>query len=170
MTLDDNNTNPAPVDRNRPASFYRNPRSNSQTHNLILNFTLGVPRLSRAWNNGFVRAVFDGWELSGTYALVSGNWIGVDQNSYNPDGTDAADRATLVGNPVPSQRTQFEGWFNPAAFQRTPVGSYGNTARLLLREPGINNLDLAAFKNFHLRHDMGIQLRLESGWIEIGAH
>ena len=162
MTLDDNNTNPAPVDRNRPASFYRNPRSNSQTHNLIVNFTLGVPRLSRAFDNRFVRTVFDGWELSGTYAMVSGNWISVDQNGYNPDGTDAADRPTLVGDPVPSDRTQFEGWINAAAFARTPVGSYGNTARLLLREPGINNLDLAAFKNFHLRGDMALQFRLET--------
>ena len=36
---------------------------------------LGRPwTASRAWNNAFVRAVFDNWQLSGENAFVSGDW------------------------------------------------------------------------------------------------
>jgi hypothetical protein len=167
--LDDNDNNEVPADRNRPASFYYGPSEASQTHNLIFNFTVDVPKLSKVWDNGFVRAAFDGWQFSGTYAWVSGNWQNfgtaaenLSQNNYNPDGTDSEDRPTLVGNPVPSNPSQTDGWVNPDAFAKTPRGSYGDVARNIIRMPPVNNLDLAAFKNFNLGHDLGLQFRLEA--------
>jgi hypothetical protein len=167
--LDDNDNNESPVDRTRPASFYYGPGEASQTHNLIVNFTLDAPRASKRWDNAFARTVLDGWQLSGTYAWVSGGWQNfgtaagnLSQNSYNPDGTDAEDRPTLVGNPVPENRNQIDNWVNAAAFARTPRGSYGNVARNIIRMPPINNLDLAVFKNVHVRHDVGLQLRVEA--------
>ena len=41
-------------------------------------------------------------------------------------------------------------WFNTAAFAQPVFGAYGNSGRNILRGPGINNLDLALFKNFDL--------------------
>ncbi len=38
----------------------------------------------------------------------------------------------------------------------------GNLGRNTLRGPGVNNLDLALFKNFELGHGMRLQFRLES--------
>ena len=50
------------------------PYASSQEHNLVVNYTWDVPGLGRRWNNAFVRAVFDNWQLSGENAFVSGDW------------------------------------------------------------------------------------------------
>ena len=68
----------------------------------------------------------------------------------------------LVGNPVPSNADQINNWVNAAAFARTPRGSYGNASRNIVRDPPYNNLNIAAFKNFHLAKQLGLQFRLEA--------
>jgi hypothetical protein len=167
--LDNNDNNESPVDRNRPVSFYYGPAEQSQTHNLIVNFTLDAPKLSKVWDNAVARTAFDGWQLSGTYAMVSGIWqnFGTDpenlsQNNYNPDGTDSEDRPILVGDPVPSDRSQTDRWVNGDAFARTPRGSFGSASRNQVRMPPINNLDVALFKNFHVKGNTNLQFRLEA--------
>src|SRR5207245_7739539 len=39
--------------------FYYAPNTQSQNHNLGVNYTSDLPRASKLWNNGFLRAVFD---------------------------------------------------------------------------------------------------------------
>lgn len=43
-----------------------------QTHILTVNYIYDVPGLSRKWNNGFVRAFLDNWQISGTTSFASG--------------------------------------------------------------------------------------------------
>ena len=52
--------------------------------------------------------------------------------------------------------------FNTAAFAQPAAGQYGNSGRNILRGPGVNNLDLAFFKNFALAGRHRLQFRLES--------
>ena len=53
-------------------------------------------------------------------------------------------------------------WFNTAAFAQPAAGALGNLGRNTERGPGVNNLDLALFKNFSVTHGMRLQFRLES--------
>ena len=53
-------------------------------------------------------------------------------------------------------------WFNTAAFAQPALGELGNLGRNTERGPGVNNLDLALFKNFELAHQVRLQFRLES--------
>ena len=53
-------------------------------------------------------------------------------------------------------------WFNTAAFAQPVAGELGNLGRNTERGPGINNLDLAIFKNVDLSRGMRLQFRLES--------
>jgi hypothetical protein len=53
-------------------------------------------------------------------------------------------------------------WFNTAAFAQPALGELGNLGRNTERGPGINNLDLALFKNVELSHQVRLQFRLES--------
>jgi len=43
-----------------------------QTHILTVNYIYDVPALTKFWNNGFVRAVFDNWQISGNTSYASG--------------------------------------------------------------------------------------------------
>ena len=70
-------------------------------------------------------------------------------------------RADLVGDPDVEQADD-RAWFNTAAFAQPAAGSFGTSGRNILRGPGVNNLDLAAFKNFEFGRGMRLQFRLES--------
>ena len=53
-------------------AFNYSPSDFDQTHILTVNYIYDVPGLSRKWNNGFVRAVLDNWQISGTTSFASG--------------------------------------------------------------------------------------------------
>ena len=53
-------------------------------------------------------------------------------------------------------------WFNTAAFAQPAAGALGTVGRNTERGPGVNNLDLALFKNFSLTGGVRLQFRLES--------
>jgi hypothetical protein len=52
--------------------FNYGPSDFDQTHILTVGYIYDVPALSRKWNNGFVKAVFDNWQLSGTTSYATG--------------------------------------------------------------------------------------------------
>jgi hypothetical protein len=59
-------------------------------------------------------------------------------------------------------RDPLTGWFNTAAFARPARGEYGTTPRTVIERPGINNWNLALFKNFALGGSRVFQYRLEA--------
>jgi hypothetical protein len=40
----------------------------------VINYTWDLPKATTLWNHPVVRAAFDGWQLSGENAFVSGDW------------------------------------------------------------------------------------------------
>ena len=52
-------------------------------------------------------------------------------------------------------------YFDTSVFALPQVGTFGNSARTSIREPGIDNWDLTAFKNFSFRERFRTQLRAE---------
>jgi hypothetical protein len=53
-------------------SFNYGPSDFDQTHILTVNYIYDIPKLSKRFNNGVVKAVFDGWQLSGTSSYATG--------------------------------------------------------------------------------------------------
>ncbi|PYS88593.1 MAG: hypothetical protein DMF62_09210 [Acidobacteria bacterium] len=53
-------------------AFNYGPADFDQPHILTVNYIWDLPKLSKIWDNGFVRTVFDGWQISGTTSYASG--------------------------------------------------------------------------------------------------
>lgn len=53
-------------------AFNYGPADFDQTHIFTANYIWDLPGLGRRFDNGFVKAVFDGWQLSGITSFVSG--------------------------------------------------------------------------------------------------
>ncbi|HEY1336993.1 MAG TPA: hypothetical protein VGF59_05755, partial [Bryobacteraceae bacterium] len=137
-----------------------------QTHNAVFNFTYNVPRASSLVNgNKVVKWVFDDWNLSGIAQWVTGTPASISFSTVQ--GTDLTgggdgQRVNVVGNPKANGST-FYAWFNPAAFAVPGKGDPGNAAKNSVRNPGVNNTDLALSKRFPLKNEQRyFQLRWEA--------
>jgi hypothetical protein len=163
------------VSLDRPLDFYYSVLSQSQTHNLSINYTWDVP----GSRGGALGLLLDGWQLSGANSWVSGEWAPV--TFTTPDtfdftggeggmgaclaGSDPCARnvrPVLTGDPMAGGGDPLTGWFNTAAFAR-PSGrnDYGNAPRNVVQRPGINNWNLAVFKNFKAGGSRASQFRAE---------
>jgi Carboxypeptidase regulatory-like domain len=156
------------------------PYTSSQQNALVINYTWDLPKGSGAWDNAFTRGLLDGWQLSGENAFVSGDWSPVtlattDNFDFTGgDGGNGSDvgggvrtvRPVLTGDPIAAGRNAVPGqpgsWLNVSAFARpSGRGDYGNTARNVFQLPGIDNWNLAVFKNFAAGGSRKFQFRWE---------
>ena len=160
---------PATVSILRPLQeWYYAPLSSNQRHNLTINYTYDLPDLGKVWDHRAVHLLLDGWQLSGENAWVSGDWDDVSLSTtdgFDFTGGSEGARPVLVGDPMlpRSERDAETHWFNTAAFARPAGrGDYGNTPRTVLQLPGINNWNLALFKNFSLGGPRKFQFRVEA--------
>ena len=107
-------------------------------------------------------AVIGGWQVNGIYTWQHGFPITItaaDLGGLND--TFGTNRANLVGDPNIGDRTVTRvvqhGRLRAAGGRRL-----GNLGRNTERGPGVNNLDLALFKNFAFTHGVRLQFRFES--------
>lgn len=114
------NDDTSDVNLGRPyKGFNYSPSDFDQTHILTVNYIYDVPGLSRKWNNGFVKAIFDNWQISGTTSYVSGKpktisatyatgTVDITKGQVCPPGST---QATISGNTVLDRCTpQFTDW------------------------------------------------------------
>lgn len=147
-----------------PLSNYYGLADIDRTHNVRINWVWDLPQFrtgSKALN-----VITGGWQISGITSFVSGaptfvNWT----TTYNLDvtgsPTDGA-RVVLVDNPVlPKDERTFSRNFRTDVFRVPAVGTIGNAARTYLRQPGINNWDAVAAKNFQIKERVRLQFRCE---------
>ena len=129
-----------------------------------LPFGRGKPRLN---GGGLAAAILGNWELAGITTFQSGRpftaYYGVSANfsgtSNGANGGFGLDRPNQVGDPVlPDPDPSL--WFDPQAFA-PPDNTFGNVGRNTLRGAGIQNFDIALYKNLRLGEGKTIQLRLE---------
>jgi len=135
-------------------------------HRLVGSFVYNLPigRGERVASDatGVKNALVGGWQLNGIYTWQRGFPITIQASDLGGlNDAVGTNRADLVGDPEVSDRTIVR-WFNTAAFAQPAAGSFGTSGRNILRGPGVNNLDLAAFKNFELGKGTRVQFRLES--------
>jgi hypothetical protein len=111
---------------------------------------------------GVTNAIIGGWQMNGIYTWQRGFPLTITASDLGGlNDAQGTNRANLVGDPNPDERTVTR-WFNTAAFSQPAAGTYGDLGRNTERGPGINNLDLALFKNVDLARGMRLQFRLES--------
>jgi hypothetical protein len=111
--------------------------------------------------NRLADAAVGGWQWTGIatfqqgfpFTVVANDNLGL-LEAYNQ-------RANLVGNPHANFHKSINQWFNTAAFSQPLAGSFGNSGRNILREPGINNWDMGVGKNFALGDRANFQFRVE---------
>ena len=135
-------------------------------HRLVASFVYNLPvgngERYAGDATGAKEALVGGWQVNGIYTWQHGFPLTVtaaDLGGLNDSF--GANRADLVGD-ANSGGNDIERWFNTAAFAQPAAGQFGSSGRNILRGPGINNLDLAVFKNFSLVGRTKLQFRLES--------
>jgi len=112
--------------------------------------------------SGFKQALIGGWQLNGIYLLQGGFPISIfAADTGGVLDTFGTNRADIVGD-IHSGGGSITQWFNTKAFAQPALGAFGTSGRSILRGPGINNLDLALFKNFFLPKSAIVQFRVEA--------
>ncbi len=140
-----------------PAGFDR-------THVLKINYLWDIPEVR--WDNPIAKYVVNGWQLSGITSFVSGQPLTPGLQTTTPtDFTGTASlgaRALMVADPtIPKSERTFDRHFNTAAFALPPIGSFGDVPKGAIRGPGINNFDIAVFKNIPVHERLKLQFRWE---------
>jgi hypothetical protein len=111
--------------------------------------------------SGILQGVFGGWQISGILTLQSGFALTPSISRVDRSQTGGlADRPNLIGDPTLSHKIP-EKWFNGAAFEMNPIGTFGNAGKGLIIGPGINTLDFSFMKVFRIREHHDLQFRAE---------
>jgi Carboxypeptidase regulatory-like domain/TonB-dependent Receptor Plug Domain len=122
--------------------------------------------LKRNWSMAPLRVMLNDWQISGIATFQSGAPVGVGYSQVTPvdlSGTPSvAPRILVIGNPVLSSGDKtFSRNFDTSVFHLPALGSFGDMSKTLLRGPGINNFDIAVFKNIPIKERFKFQFRAE---------
>jgi Carboxypeptidase regulatory-like domain/TonB dependent receptor len=122
-------------------------------------------------SNGFVNAVFGGWQVNGILTLRSGLPTDVLVGRLPPVFATVNRPDVVPGQSTTVENPGFDQYFNPAAFAipgtvtnalGTPVQTFGNAGRSILRGPGSKNLDASLFKAIPLGEARRLEFRAEA--------
>lgn len=135
-----------------------------RTHVIKINWLWDVPR--RAWSFTPARVALNGWKISGIATFQSGAPVAVGYSLVSAadlSGTPSiSPRIEVTGDPILANGDRtFSRNFRTDVFHVPAVGSLGDMSKTLLRGPGINNWDLALFRDFFLREGLKAQFRSE---------
>jgi hypothetical protein len=142
----------------RDLDAWEGPSDYDVRHRLAVHFVAELPfGEGKRWaTDGFGRTLFGGWTLSGIFAARSGRPFTVIQGNNNV-GQNMTGLPNLVGDPEGAET--IEQWFNPAAFQAVPSGTFGNVERNALRGPGYQNVDMSLSRRIALAKSAAATLR-----------
>lgn len=132
-----------------PATFDRR-------HIFAATYTYTLPALAHA--NGFTRAVFGGYELSGITRLQSGAYFTVVGNTST-----GSRRADYLGGPVllPNGERGQGAWINRAAFQAAPDTRRGTAGVGTVQGPGSQVWDFSFRRRVGLTEKVKLQLQAD---------
>lgn len=124
-------------------------------------YELPVGKGKRFLNHGVASSILGGWQLNSIISASSGFPVeavdGINQSNSNTN----VDRPNSTGLPGQLSHPTTGEWFNIAAFQLQPFGSYGNAARNSIIGPGIMDWDFSMLKNFMFTEQRFLQFRFE---------
>ena len=112
--------------------------------------------------NRLTDAAIGGWELTGIGTFQQGFPFSVlATDLYGLLGA-PNQRANVNGNPKAGFHKSTAEWFNTSVFSQPLAGTFGNSGRNTLDEPGISNWDMGLVKYFSLTSRIKLQLRVET--------
>ena len=140
----------------------------SRPHIFSASYVYEIP-FFRNSENAALRLLLGGWQASGITNIESGNPL----TRVTIQNTESGTRglyANIIGNPsgglsgTTDPETGLPFLFDPTAFDRTPVGQFGNAPRAFARAPGRNYTNLALTKQFYFNKERTtyLQIRAES--------
>lgn len=135
-------------------------------HNFVLSANYELPfgrgRKSGGDSSTVMDAILGGWTLSGIFQARSGFPITViDGANRSLQGVRDNERPNCVGNPVPSDQSILK-WLDINAFQRVPLGTWGNCGIGVARAPWYHNIDAVIGKRFDAGGERYFEFRAEA--------
>lgn len=132
-------------------------------HRFVASVVYALPGWKK---NAVLDRLTSGWSLATVYQAQSGFPFTVSVFG------DTANAGTLLGeNPIranatgqavfPSGTRTAAHWFNPASFVAPPAYQFGNVGRNTVEGPGMQLMDVALTREFHLMERLGLQVRGE---------
>jgi hypothetical protein len=144
--------------------FTYGPTAQDRSQVLAVNYSYALPKTSRL---GPLRAVINGWTLSGTTIAETGAPVSPSCSSTaafpinDPTQTGQGARCQEVGDP--RNFTQgFYSNFNTAAFALAPAGSFGNAGLGIFRQPTWVNFDMALDRTVVVRERLRLRVRWQA--------
>lgn len=156
-----------------------------QRHDFVINYVYTLPSFFKS--SGIAHTLIDGWQISGITRFTTGNPYNV--SFYTPGVGDNLDlcvtdcfdlfggplgQSTLTGSYTETARIGLTGQrimgsggplhqLNPAAFAAPTAPSLGLESPYMdAFGPGINNWDISLQKNFEVREQYALQLRIDA--------
>ena len=143
------------------------PSSYDRRHNFVISYIYDLP----FWREptSLVKNLLGGWQISGASFFRTGEPFSVLRTNDIAGVGDGGfgQPVNMVGDPNAntnkklSNGTDDNFWFNPAAFATPAAGTFGNSTRNILRNPGQQQWDIALFKNFSIGGMRKVQFRAE---------
>ncbi len=130
--------------------------ASDQANNMTFNFAYNIPNGTKLVNNKLIGYAFDHWILSGISQFASGMPAAISfstTNAENLNGGGDAQRVDVVGNAFSGSIHTFSQWFNTTAFGLPGMNDPGNAGKYDVRQPGVNNNDMAIAKSFPLKNE-----------------
>ena len=140
--------------------------ADDQAHRFVASATYDLP-----WGPGrpFLNSsslwakMFGSWHLGGIALMRSGLPFGVDSTQNTTDSQGGRQRANRVGDgPLDRGRRTLDRFYDITAFVNPPPYQFGNSARNVLRAPGLVNFDLMLAKNFPITERIRLDFRTEA--------
>lgn len=127
-------------------------------HRLVANFILELPfgEGKPYAQSGIARHLLGGWLVSGIYSARSGRPLTISQGTNNV-GPGAEGLPNLVGDPEGPKTV--DQWYNKAAFELVPSGTFGNAGRNIVRGPGWVTFDMSVQRQIAVTGRVNATLR-----------
>ncbi len=127
-------------------------------HRVVANFIAELPfgEGKPFVQDGIGRHILGGWLVSGIYSARTGRPFTVTQGTNNV-GAGATGLPNLAGDPKGPETV--EQWYNLAAFQQVPAGTFGNAGRNILRGPGWVTFDMSVQRRIDFTDRVNATLR-----------
>lgn len=108
-------------------------------------------------------ALVGGWQVTGITTFQTGFPMGINATDVaGLDGTTAPRAVYTPGCNIHANLTQKFQRLNMACFSNAPAGTYGNTGRNFLRQPGLNNWDMGFGKDVPITERAMFELRVQT--------
>ncbi len=154
------------MDNHRPQLDY-GPSDFDVDHRFVASYVYQLPfgrgkKLANQINRAADVAI-GGWQLSGITTFQTGFPFGI--SGADPLGLtgSVSQRADIIpGCNVHGNLTKPFQRLNPSCFANPALGTFGDSARNFLRQPGINNWDMAIGKTFTLYERLAFSFKMDA--------